>query len=80
MADVRIELKRRMADGGCQTAVSAVVNIAAIVLRPPLSKMFLTAATLHHHPTVLIVATVSSSRGGALLEPVRNTTLSLKTL
>ena len=26
----RIELKRRMADGGCQTAVSAVVDIATL--------------------------------------------------
>jgi hypothetical protein len=33
----RIELKRQMADGGCQTAVSAVVDIATVVLRPPSS-------------------------------------------
>ncbi len=45
----RIELKRRMADGGCQnwveaadgdggcqTAVLVVVNISAVVLHPPL--------------------------------------------
>jgi len=79
MADVRIDLKRRMADGRCQTAVSAVVNFAAIVLRPPSSKIISTAAALHHHPTAVVVAAVSSSRGCALLDPVHNTTLSLKT-
>jgi hypothetical protein len=56
-----------MADGGCQTAVLAVVNIAAVVLHPPLSKMFSTAAALRHHLTAVVVVAVSSSRFGALL-------------
>ena len=47
----RIELKRRMADGRCQTAVSAVVDIAAIVIRHPSAMMFSTAAALRHRPT-----------------------------
>ena len=69
----RIELKSGWptaeSDGGCQTAVSAVVDIAAFVLHPPSSKMFSTAAVLHHPPTAVVVAAVSSSRGGALLDP-----------
>jgi hypothetical protein len=47
----RIELKRRMADSGCQTAVLAVVDIAAIILHHPSAMMFSTAAALCHCPT-----------------------------
>ena len=47
----RIELKRQMADGGCQTVISAVVDIATIILNNPLSMMFSTVVALCHHPT-----------------------------
>jgi hypothetical protein len=63
----RIELKRRMADGGCQNWVeAAVVNISAVILHPPSLKMFSTAAALRHPPTAVVVAVVSSSRCGAI--------------
>jgi hypothetical protein len=58
-----------MDDGGCQMAVSAVVNIAVVILHPLSSKMFSTAAALRHRPTVVLVAAVSSSCGGVLLNP-----------
>ena len=61
----RIELKSRWptaeSDGGCQTAVLAVVNIAAVVLCPLSTMLFLTVAALSHHPTTVVVAVVSSS-------------------
>ena len=53
-----------MAKGRCQTAVLAVVNIAAVILQPPSLKMFSTAAAL-----AAVVAAVSLLRGGALLDP-----------
>ena len=61
----RIELKQRMADGGCQNWVeAAVVNISAVILHPPSLKMFSTAAALRHRPTVVLFAAVLSSCGG----------------
>ena len=50
-----------MAGSGCQTAVSAVVNIAAVILRPPSWTMFSTAGALRHRPTTVVVAVVSLS-------------------
>jgi len=47
----RIELKRRMADGGCQTVILAVVDIATIILHHPSSMMFSTVVALRHRPT-----------------------------
>ena len=47
----RIELKRRMADGGCQTVILAVIDIATVVLHQPSSTMFSTATALRHCPT-----------------------------
>ena len=80
----RIELKRRMADGGCQTVVLAVVDIATVVLNQPSSTMFSTATALRHRPiprgnkpTTAVVVTVdakssssssSSSGSGATTE------------
>jgi hypothetical protein len=54
----RIELKRWMADGRCQMAVSAVADIAAVVLRPPLLTIFSTAAALRHRPAAVVVAVI----------------------
>jgi hypothetical protein len=54
----RIELKRWMADGRCQMAVSAVADIAAVVLRPPSLTIFSTAAALRHRPAAVVVAVI----------------------
>jgi hypothetical protein len=57
----RIELKRWMADGRCQMAVSAVADIAAVVLRPPsltIFSIFSTAAALRHRPAAVVVAVI----------------------
>jgi hypothetical protein len=69
----RIELKRRMADGGCQTVVLAVVDIATVVLHQPSSTMFSTATALHHCPTsrgnkltAAVVVTVDAKSSSSL--------------
>ena len=70
-----------MADGGCQTAVMTVVNIAAVVLRPPSSVVddifncggAPSSSDCGCHCRGLVVSLPPSSlRGGAPLNPNGN--------
>ena len=57
----RIELKQQMANGGCQTVISVVVDIATIILHHPSSMMFSTPTTGSNESHAVVVFAVDAA-------------------